>query len=242
MPQDANDQPASELLKEIEAEKKKLIKEGKIRKQEALQLIKSEKNTFQLPEGWVRASLLELGNFLGGKTPSTNNSSFWNGTIPWVSAKDMKMAIIKDSEDHITELGVASGLAKIPPQSILMVVRSGILRRTFPVAINSVFCTINQDLKALVLFPQVYPEYVMLMLRGFENFILSHLTKTGMTVESVMFSEFSSHKFPLPPLAEQKRIVAKVDQLMELCNSLEQQLQDSTRKQTAILDAVLATM
>jgi type I restriction enzyme, S subunit len=240
--QNPADQPASELLKQIEAEKRRLVKEGKIKKQEPLPAIKPEELPCQLPFGWVSASMLELGYFLGGKTPSTNKNSFWNGTIPWVSAKDMKTHYIKDSEDHITEDGVASGLAMIPAESILMVVRSGILRRTFPVAINSVNCTINQDLKALVLFSNVYSEYVLLMLRGFEKLILNRLTKRGMTVESVMFSEFAAYKFPLPPLAEQQRIVAKVDSLLALCDTLAQQLQESADKQTAILNAVVAGM
>ena len=63
-----------------------------------------------------------------------------------------------------------------------------------------------------------------------------------MTVESVIFNDFSIHRFPFPPLAEQKRIVAKVDALMALCDELEQQLKDATDKQTAILNAVLTAM
>ena len=80
------------------------------------------------------------------------------------------------------------------------------------------------------------------MLRGFEKLILERLTKRGMTVESVTFSEFAAYPFPLPPLAEQKRIVAKVDALMALCDELAQQLKDATDKQTAILNAVVAAM
>ena len=242
VPQDPNDQPASELLKEIEAEKKKLIKAGKIKKQEPLPPIKPEEVPYTLPAGWAWVRLRDLGYFQGGKTPSTNKASYWQGTIPWVSAKDMKTLIIHDSEDHVTEAGVASGLALIPINSVLMVVRSGILRRAFPVAINATVCTINQDLKALVLFPGVYAAYVLLMLRGFEKYILCNLTKAGMTVESVMFNDFCVHRFPLPPLAEQKRIVAKVDALMALCDELEQQLKDATDKQTALLNAVVAAM
>jgi type I restriction enzyme, S subunit len=238
--QDPKDQPAKELLKGIEEEKMRLVKEGKIRNQEPLEKTGIDSILSVLPYGWSYACLLDLGFFLGGKTPSTNKAVFWNGSIPWVSAKDMKSAVIRDSQDHITQAGVESGLTIVPKKSVLMVVRSGILRRTFPVAINAVSCTINQDLKALVPFPSVYPEYVLLMLQGFETFILSKLAKAGMTVESIMFPEFVSHRFPLPPLPEQHRIVAKINQLMSLCNTLEQTINQSNSQAERLFEAVLS--
>jgi len=211
VPQDPNDQPAGELLKEIAAEKARLIKAGKLKLSSKNSTGLKIKALDNLPSGWEFISLTDLGFFVGGKTPSTNKPAFWNGEIPWVSAKDMKSDSIMDSEDHITEAGLNSGLALIPAQSILMVVRSGILRRTFPVAINKVPCTINQDLKALVPFAKGYATYVAMMLKGFESFILSKLAKKGMTVESIVIDEFTSALFPFPPLVEQKRIVARIE-------------------------------
>ncbi|HNS10104.1 MAG TPA: restriction endonuclease subunit S [Candidatus Ozemobacteraceae bacterium] len=221
VPQDPNDQPAGELLKEIAAEKARLIKAGKLKLSSKNSTGLKIKALDNLPSGWEFISLTDLGFFVGGKTPSTNKPAFWNGEIPWVSAKDMKSDSIMDSEDHITEAGLNSGLALIPAQSILMVVRSGILRRTFPVAINKVPCTINQDLKALVPFAKGYATYVAMMLKGFESFILSKLAKKGMTVESIVIDEFTSALFPFPPLVEQKRIVARIEQLMGRCDELE---------------------
>ncbi len=239
VPQDPNDAPASELLKEIEAEKARLTKEGKIKNNKSTDENIKIILPCELPDGWIWASLLELGFFIGGKTPSTNKSQYWNGSIPWVSAKDMKSLYIDDSEDHITQDGLNSGLILIPPKSILMVVRSGILRRTFPVAINTVPCTINQDLKALLPFMKIYSDYILLMLRGFENYILTKLSKTGMTVESIVFDEFIRQKFPLPPLAEQKRIVEKIDQLMALCDKLEAEKAARDRKRAALHAAAM---
>jgi len=140
----------------------------------------------------------------------------------------------------VTVAGVESGLAIIPEQSILMVVRSGILRRAFPVSINKVPCTINQDLKALVPYQVSTSGYLLLMLRGFEQFILEKLTKQGVTVESVKFDEFANTEFPLPPLPEQHRIVDCIDQLMAMCDALEQQIDAATGKQTELLNAVMA--
>ncbi|MFW2437791.1 MAG: restriction endonuclease subunit S, partial [Arenicellales bacterium] len=178
-----------------------------------------------LPEGWEYASLTQVAYFLGGGTPSKNISSFWGGNIPWVSPKDMKTDNIVDSELKITEIGLNSSTVKlIPVNSLLVVARSGILKRTLPVATNTIECTLNQDMKAIVpIKPELQP-YIKLLLQGFTPFILKNLVKGGMTVQSLRYKEFEAFKFPFPPQEEQNRIVAKVDQLMVLCDQLEQQL------------------
>ena len=157
----------------------------------------------------------------------------------------MKTTHIADSEDHVSEKAVADGLAVAPRLAVLVVVRSGILRRTIPVAIAVVRCTVNQDLKALTLFEPPMAAYVQLMICGFEPFILNHLTKVGTTVESIKFDEFSACRFPLPPLAEQHRIVARVKELMKLCDALEQsgRLADEqhARLTSTLFDALAAS-
>ena len=95
-----------------------------------------------------------------GGTPSKKENeanSYWGGTIPWVSPKDFKSFYLYDSEDHITEKAIDdSATQKGIPDSVLVVVRSGILKHTLPVAINKVEVTINQDVKVLVLMIQYY--------------------------------------------------------------------------------------
>ena len=238
--QDPKDQPASELLKEIGNKKRQVVSEGKTRAASKVPNPSTLKAPVELPAGWEWARLTDLGYFLGGKTPSTNKSDYWGGKIPWVSAKDMKTRFIVDSEDHVTNKGKESGLPTIPEGSILMVVRSGILRRKFPTAINKVECTINQDLKALVPYFATIGEFILVMLEGFERFILSELSKKGVTVESLVFEDFVSTKFPLPPLSEQCRIVAKLNHLMTLCDSLESQITEATEKKTEVLESLLS--
>ena len=200
---------------------------------------------FALPYGWGWASLSELGSFASGKTPSTGKPGYWNGRIPWVTPKDMKASRVIDSEDHISEEAVADGLAIVPESAVLIVVRSGILRRTVPVAIASVLCTVNQDLKALTLYEPAMAAYVQLLISGFEPFILRNLTKIGTTVESIKFDEFAACQFPIPPLAEQHRIVARVEELMKLCDALEQsgRLADEqhARLTSTLFDALAAS-
>ncbi|WP_445766659.1 restriction endonuclease subunit S [Rheinheimera sp.] len=237
--QDPNDEPASELLKRIAAEKDALVKAGKIKKQKPLPPIGDDEKPFELPEGWAYVRLNELGCFSGGKTPSKAKAEYWTGSIPWVSPKDMKSKMINDSEDHVSESALADGLELLPAESILIVVRSGILRRTLPVAITKVDCTINQDIKALRLHNPDMAEYVFLLLSGFEKFILSELTKTGTTVESVKVEEFINQGFILPPKSEQERIISKVNQLMLICDSMNRKLEANKYTQAVLAEALV---
>jgi restriction endonuclease S subunit len=87
---------------------------------------------------------------ISGGTPSKRRADFWNGSIPWISPKDMKSYHIFDSQDHITQTAVDESVSLIPKHSVLLVVRSGILQRTVPIAVNHVAAAINQDLRAFV--------------------------------------------------------------------------------------------
>ncbi|EGR0269030.1 restriction endonuclease subunit S [Vibrio alginolyticus] len=238
VPQDPSDEPAAELLKRIAEEKAQLVKEKKIKKQKALPPIAEDEKPFELPSGWEWCSLSSLGHFFGGKTPSKSNSSFWGGDVLWVTPKDMKRTHIDDSEDKITQAGVDSGLALVEVNSLMCVTRSGILRRHFPVALAKKQCTVNQDLKVLSFYDKSVADYVLLMMQGFEQHILDKLTKTGTTVESLKFDEFSVYPFMFPPLKEQRRIVSKVEDLMIMCEELKARLKYSQITQQQLTDAI----
>jgi type I restriction enzyme S subunit len=155
-------------------------------------------------------------------TPSMNRSDFWDGDIVWLSPKDIKSDEVADSELRISAIGLAeTRLELYRPGCLFMVARSGILKRTFPVSINRVPAAANQDIKVLAPFLDGQERYLQIMFRGLTDFLLQELVKTGTTVQSLKYAEFEQQPFPLPPLAEQHRIVAKVDALMGLCDRLE---------------------
>lgn len=152
VPQDKNDKPASELFKQIQAKKNELIKEGRIKKEKPMLPITDDEIPYDLPEGWVWCRLCDLGSFSSGKTPDMTNPLFWdNGTVIWVSSKDMKSKYLSDSKMKITELA-KENMTIYPAGTLLMVVRSGILKRMLPVCVLTVESTVNQDIKAYSLF------------------------------------------------------------------------------------------
>jgi type I restriction enzyme S subunit len=223
VPQDSKDEPASKLLKRIAAEKARQVKEKEIRISKIPKLIDECASPCDLPRSnWAWIRLNEIGRISGGMTPSMSRSDYWDGTVSWLSPKDIKTDEVSDSELKITNLGLKeTRLEAYPIGSLFIVARSGILKRTLPVAINRKLAAANQDMKVLVPFISGMDRYLQIMLRGFESFILTELVKTGTTVQSLKYDEFEVQSFPLPPLAEQRRIVAKVDELMALCDRLE---------------------
>jgi len=167
----------------------------------------------KLPRGWRRLALGEVGRWFGGGTPSKANPLFWtNGNIPWVSPKDMKCALITDSQDHITEDAVAQSATNlVEAGSVLIVVRSGILQHTLPVAVAQRQVALNQDLKAVKPRENVRSDYLALALKSFERDILHTCTKTGTTVQSLELPVFLRFEIPIAPLPEQRRIVAEIE-------------------------------
>jgi type I restriction enzyme S subunit len=125
----------------------------------------------------------------------------------------MKVPFIGDAEDHITEAAVsASATNVVPIGSVLAVTRSGILRRTFPVAVTTSAVAINQDLKALKPIGGIEPKYVAWYLRSDEQSILHDCSKDGTTVDSIDFPVLLKREIPIAPVVEQGRIVAAIEE------------------------------
>ena len=238
VPQNPDDEPASVLLERIRAEKQALIQAGKIKKDKHESVIVTrdkipyeiidgkerciaDEVPFELPEGWCWCRLNQLGVFSSGKTPSMSEPAFWNGDIPWVSSKDMKKSIITDSEMHITDLA-AESMQLYPKGTLLLVARSGILRRLLPLCVLGVDSTINQDIKAFMLYDLSLSTWLYYAIKAFEPYILKELVKSITTVESLKFDEFSTMLIPIPPLAEQERIIESIKASIKLLSPLVQ--------------------
>jgi len=120
----------------------------------------------------------------------------------------MKFDLISDAADHITARAVAESSTNIVPAgSLLMVVRSGILQRTIPVARCSRDVALNQDMKAIISKGRLDLDWFVLLIRGSETRLLREWTKQGATVESVEHQYLANTNIPIPPLWEQVEIV-----------------------------------
>lgn len=149
---------------------------------------------------------------LGGGTPSKKCEEFFKGKIPWVTPKDMKQSIINDSIDHITEDAIVHSTTNlIPIWSVLMVIRSGILKHALPVAINGIPVTINQDMKAFIPGENITAEFLMYFFKAIEEDVLSKVR--GVTADNIDFKTFQKRKIIVPPMELQNQFAAFVTQV-----------------------------
>lgn len=176
-----------------------------------------------LRSGWKTISLKDCGTWFGGGTPTTSKKEYWDeGTIPWITSKDMKDRLIEDSLLHVTQTGVNNSSARYCDKpAVLFVMRSGILRRILPVCMVKVPFTVNQDLKA-VIPEKIQQEYLYWACTAYEKDIRENCMKSGTTVESIEAKKLLDYKLPLPCEKEQKVIVDVVENLMHKEESVKQ--------------------
>lgn len=194
------------------------------------------------PETWKAVKLSELGKWKGGGTPAKGNASYWqNGTIYWISSQEVKQDTIKETTYKITEAALKeSTTTLIPENSIIVVVRSGILQHSLPIAKLSIPMAINQDIKALILNDASMMDYVFEMLKCKEAFILQTYTKKGTTVESLIFDSFSNLIIPYAKESDRNTIV-KILKLQNRIIALKERYLSEKLRQKQYLMQVLLT-
>jgi type I restriction enzyme S subunit len=237
VPQDPNDEPASELLKRIKAEKAKLIAEGKIKKEKPLAPITEEEKPFELPVGWEWVRVNTIGHDWGQKTPDADF------TYIEVSAIDSKIGIV--STPQLVEFENAPSRAR-------KIVKAGtvIYSTVRPYLLN--IAVIEQEFIpepiASTAFAIVHPfcsmppRYFLFFFRSpiFVRYVES--VQMGIAYPAINDGQFFSGLLPLPPLAEQHRIVVKVDELMALCDQLENQHNNAAEAHEKLVAHLLGTL
>ncbi len=174
-----------------------------------------------IPEEWVIAPLGEAGRWLSGGTPSLANDQYWNGDIPWVSAKDMKLSRLSDSILHITELAVGNGTRLAPVGAILLVVRGMILAHTLPVALALRRVAFNQDLKVLVPRNGVHSEFILFWLLANSQRVLGIASESTHGTKRLASSDLFALPVALPPLHEQLAIATALTDVDALLDALD---------------------
>jgi type I restriction enzyme, S subunit len=165
-----------------------------------------------VPAHWLVKRLKRVVHVSGGMTPDKSEPDFWDGDMPWVTAKDMKSLRLADSEDHVSPSALrATGLKPVTPPASLIVVRGMILAHTFPVAEIDAPVTINQDMKALRPVADVAPGYLAWMLRGASGYVLSIADESAHGTKALRTDRLFEMQIPLPPADEQRAIAAFLD-------------------------------
>ena len=167
----------------------------------------------QVPAHWMLPKIKHIATFCGGGTPSRETAAYWNGDIPWVSPKDMKSERIIGAEESITAEGLEnSSSSLVAAGAVLLVVRSGILKHTIPVAINDVPVALNQDMKAIrFAADSCLSDFFLRWVQGLNDALLLAWAKQGATVESIEHDYFAEAILPLPPAHEQAAIAVFLD-------------------------------
>lgn len=199
------------------------------------------RNTKQIDLKWNRKQYDEIGVWVGGGTPSMSFKPYWlNGDISWITPKDVKSLYIQESEYRITELALNETSVKlIKAFSLLFVVRSGILKRILPIAINTKDATINQDIKALIPHNQVNIKFLLYCSLGLEADIRTSCFNNGITVESIDFELLKKYKIPYPSLEEQNQIVNLVETIFAEADKIQQDFDSQKKQQGDLLKSVI---
>lgn len=191
---------------------------------------------------WVPVRLGDIGTWFGGGTPSKSRAEYWQGgTIPWISPKDMGPMVLTGTQDHVTEAAVrGSSTRMIPAGSVAIVVRSGILERTVPIAIVPFAATLNQDMKAVAPVSDVDPRWVAWGMRAAEQRILAECRKAGTTVASIETSRLMDLAIPVPPRNEQEELIDLLEDRLGALEGVVQALESVMRRERLLRQGLLA--
>ena len=180
---------------------------------------------FQNAEEWDVKMLDELVDFQSGGTPSKANAEYWNGSVPWVSAKDMKQLFLADSEDHISAAAVDDGAKLVPSGTLLMLVRGMTLLKDVPICVLRREMSFNQDVKALRPKNDVDGLFLALLLTGNKDRLLEMVTIAGHGTGKLDTDELKAMVLTLPCPAEQQRIADCLSTLDDLITAETQKLE-----------------
>jgi hypothetical protein len=150
-----------------------------------------------------------ISTMFSGGTPNTQNPAYWEGSIPWISPKDFGEFEMISASDSISEIAVKESSTKIAPKdSVVLVVRSGVLVHTIPIAVTGTRMAINQDVKAIICGGSILPRYLATYFRVFQDWLLPVITKFGATVQSINTAELKNIEIPVLPLETQSKVVS----------------------------------
>ncbi len=213
-----SDGDAHDLVAEIQMEKTRLIKEKKIKKEKDLPEIKEEEIPFEIPENWCWLRLGQIGSWAAGATPNRANKEYYdNGTIPWLKTGDLNDGVITDIPECISELALSKTSVKLQPKGAVLIAMYG--ATIGKLGILNIEATTNQACCGCVPYDGIYNWYLFYYLMSHKKEFIDQ--GAGGAQPNISREKIVKTLIPIPPLAEQQRIVERLDQLLPLCDELE---------------------
>ncbi len=245
VPQDPNDEPASELLKRIAAEKAELVKQGKIKKQKPLPEISEEEKPFDLPVGWEWVRLEKISTRIGsGSTPKGGKNVYLETGVPFLRSQNIWNHGIKLEDIAFISSQTHNNMSNthVRPNDILLNITGASLGRCaiFPKTIPE--ANVNQHVTIIRLVSEDYVSFIHLSI--ISPVIQREIwhRQVGMAIEGLSKKSLESFIFPIPPKNEQERINSKVAELMSLCDQLEQHSLTSLDAHQQLVETLLTTL
>ena len=217
--QNPEDEPASELLKRIKEEKERLIKEKVIKKEKELLKIEEDEIPFEIPESWEWVRLGEIGIWGSGATPSRSKLEYYqNGDIPWLKTGELNDSYIYNSEEKITKLALEkTSLRLCKAKDVLIAMYGATIGK---LGILEIEATTNQACCACTVYQGIYYKFLFYFLMARRESFKSQ--GAGGAQPNISKEKIINSLFTLPSLAEQKRIVEKVERLQGLIKNLKE--------------------
>ena len=213
---------SEEWYKQVKKERERLIEEGAIKKSKPFAEISDDEIPFDIPDSWKWFRIGEVFNLINGFTPLRTNPEFWSEKdIPWFTIDDVHRQgrFITTTEKFISQKALSKKSNRIvPPDSVLLCCTASVGEYAY----TKIALTTNQQFNAFVTKPEfksaVYPMYVYEYAKTLKGALIKNAGKTTFNFLSV--GKLSSLLIPIPPLAEQKRIVAKLEEVLSLCDRI----------------------
>ena len=201
-----------ELYQQIQTEKQRLIQEKKIKKEKPLAEISEDEIPFDIPESWKWVKVGNVGSWSSGATPSRTNPAYYGGTIPWLKTGDLNDGFIKEIPEFITDLALEKTSVRLNPVgSVLMAMYGATIGK---LGILDISATTNQACCACIPYEGMHNKYLFYYLMSMRRSYIG--MAEGGAQPNISKEKIVNSLIPLPPLAEQKRIVAKIEELLPL--------------------------
>lgn len=220
VPQDPNDEPASELLKRIVETHGRASNIGRAsNKKSAISSDNLDDVPFEVPEGWCWCKLSDIADIGTGSTPATTNKSYYGGSIAWITSGSTKENYINSPISFITDLALKETNCQVYPIGTLIMAMYGEGKTRGQISELSINAATNQACAAIQLFDNSLKNYVKAYLMG-NYWTLREMAEGGLQ-PNLNLKKISSYFIPLPPLSEQRRIVAEVEKWFGIIDQLE---------------------